>query len=81
MCAICIKDLMYFFSVSEANILARHGTNRQPNKLREPNGTSLFGNERQDRDSLLDNRAFVFALLLILASTHDTAADARLIVA
>jgi len=73
MCLICIKDLVHFPSVSEANILATWYPTTQPtaNKLRDRNGTSLFDNARQGRDSLLDNWALVFVLLLIHVSTHD----------
>lgn len=46
------------------NIIARLSAQSTANKLRERNGTSLFGNARQGRDSLLDN------WILVLALTH-----------
>lgn len=72
-----MKDFVYFPGASGANILARHGTRPANNKLRERNRASLFGNARQGRGSLLDNWPLVFALLLILASTHDVTAPHR----
>lgn len=68
-----MKDLVYFCVCPKQTFSHDIARNRQ----RECHGTSLFDIAKQGRDSLLDNWALVFALLLILVSTHD----ARLIVA
>lgn len=79
-----MQNFHKIFGVFSQSVRSKHSRATQyptANKLKEYNRTSLFGNARQGRDMLLDNWALVFALLLILVSTHDAAADARLIVA
>lgn len=53
-------NLIHVPYVSKANILVRHSIQSAANKLKEYNGTSLFGNARQGRDSSLDNWTLVY---------------------